>query len=76
LIHSDLLDNLQDIPLRNFTRYDLQLHVNKLAETKSRDRVLQMRAYLRDIFSEALDQEFLVKDPALRVKVPGQAQAN
>jgi len=33
---------------------------------------LQMRAYLRDIFSEALDQDFLVKDPALRVKVPGQ----
>jgi integrase len=31
-----------------------------------------MRAYLRDIFSEAPDQDFLVKDPALRVKVPGQ----
>jgi integrase len=72
LIHSDLLDDLGEVPLRNFTRYDLQMHVNKLAETRSRDRVLQMRAYLRDIFSEALDQDFLVKDPALRVKVPGQ----
>ena len=72
LIESDLLEDLGDIPLRNFTRYDLQMQVNKLAETRSRDRVLQMRAYLRDIFSEALDQDFLVKDPALRVKVPGQ----
>ena len=72
MIHSDLLDGLQDVPLRNFTRYDLLLHVNKLAGTKSRDRVLQMRTYVRDIFSEALDQEFLVRDPALRVKVPGQ----
>lgn len=72
LIESDLLEDLGNIPLRNFTRYDLQLHVNKLAERFSRDRVLQMRAYLRDIFSEALDQDFIVKDPALRVKVPGQ----
>jgi integrase len=44
----------------------------KLAEAGSRDRVLQMRAYLRDIFSEALDQDFLVKNPALKVKVPAQ----
>jgi integrase len=72
LIESDLLEDLGDIPLRNFTRYDLQMQVNKLAETRSRDRVLQIRAYLRDIFSEALDQDFLVKDPALRVKVSGQ----
>lgn len=72
LIRTDLLDDLEDLPLCNFTRYDLQMHINKLAENRSRDRVLQMRAYLRDIFAEALDQDYLVKDPALRVKVPGQ----
>jgi hypothetical protein len=38
LITSDLLGDLADVPLRNFTRYDLQMHVNKLAETRSRDR--------------------------------------
>ncbi len=31
-----------------------------------------MRAYLRDIFAEAVDQDFLVKDPARKVKVPTQ----
>jgi hypothetical protein len=31
-----------------------------------------MRAYLRDIFAEAVDQDFLVKDPARKVKVPSQ----
>jgi hypothetical protein len=41
LIESDLLEDLGDIPLRNFTRYDLQMQVNKLAETRSRDRVLE-----------------------------------
>jgi len=31
-----------------------------------------MRAYLRDIFAEAADQDFLVKDPARKIKVPAQ----
>ena len=31
-----------------------------------------MRAYLRDIFAEAVDQDFLTKDPARKVKVPTQ----
>jgi integrase len=31
-----------------------------------------MRAYLRDIFAEVVDQDFLVKDPARKVKVPAQ----
>ena len=31
-----------------------------------------MRAYLRDIFAEAVDQDFLSKDPARKVKVPMQ----
>jgi integrase len=58
--------------LVNFDKFSLQLHLNKLAATKSKDRVLQMRAYLRDIFAEAVDQDFLVKDPARKVKVPAQ----
>jgi hypothetical protein len=31
-----------------------------------------MRAYLRDIFEEVADQDFLIKDPATRLKVPRQ----
>jgi hypothetical protein len=34
--------------------------------------VLQIRAHLRDIFAEAVDQDFLVKDPARKVMVPTQ----
>jgi integrase len=34
--------------------------------------VLQIRAYLRDIFAEGVDQDFLVKDPARKVTVPTQ----
>jgi integrase len=72
LIQRDLIDVLGEVPLVNFDKFSLQLHLNNLASTKSKDRVLQMRAYLRDIFAEAVDQDFLVKDPARKVKVPAQ----
>jgi integrase len=72
LIQTNLLDDLAEIPLENFSRFALQLHVNKLAKNCARDTVLQMRAYLKDIFEEAVDQDFLVKDPAARVKIPPQ----
>jgi integrase len=66
---------LGDIPLVNFDKFSLQLHINKLATTRSKDRVLQMRAYVRDIFAEAVDQDFLVKDPARKLKVPAQLRS-
>src|SRR5215471_14327701 len=72
LIQRDLIDAFDNVPLENFDKFTLQLHLNKLAQTRSRDRVLQMRAYLRDIFVEAVDQNFLAKDPARKVKVPLQ----
>ena len=75
LIQRDLVDPLGEIPLVSFDKFSLQLHLNKLATTGSRDRVLQMRAYLRDIFAEAVDQDFLVKDPARKIKVPAQLRA-
>ncbi len=75
LIQLDLVEPLGEIPLANFDKFSLQLHLNKLAKTGSKDRVLQMRAYLRDIFAEAVDQDFLVKDPARKVKVPVHLRA-
>ncbi len=72
LIQQDLIDDFEDVPMENFDKFTLQVHLNKLAKTRSRDRVLQMRAYMRDIFAEAADQDFLAKDPARKVKVPTQ----
>jgi integrase len=72
IIKRDLIDQFEQIPLENFDRFTLQIHLNNLAQTRSKDRVLQIRAYLRDIFAEAVDQDFLVKDPARKVNVPAQ----
>src|SRR5258708_25923343 len=76
LIQRDLIDPFDKIPLENFDKFTLQVHLNKLAQTKSRDRVLQMRAYLRDIFVEAVDQDVLSKDPPRTVRPPTQLRAS
>ena len=34
------------------------------------DRVKQARSYLKSIFDEAIEQEFLVKDPTRKLKIP------
>lgn len=72
LIQKDLIDTFDHMPLESFDRFMLQVHLNKLAQTRSKDRVLQMRAYVRDIFAETVEQDFLAKDPARKVTVPSQ----
>jgi len=78
LIKKDLLDEFEDIPLENFDKFSLQVHLNQLAMTRSRDRVLQIRAYLRDIFFEAVDQDYLRKRSGAQGKgseaTPGKRQ--
>lgn len=70
LIQTDLVDEFKDVRMENFDKFTLQNHLNKLAKTHSKDRVLQIRSYVRAIFAEAVDQDFLPKDPARMVKVP------
>lgn len=70
LIQADLVDAFRDYRLESFDKVILQTHLNRLAKTRSKDRVLQMRAYMRAIFAEAVDQDFLTKDPARTVKPP------
>jgi integrase len=72
ILQKDLLDSFESVPLEHFDKFTLQIHLNQLAKTRSRDRVLQVRAYVRDIFAEAVDQDFLPKDPARKVEVPKQ----
>jgi len=70
LIQADLVDTFADARIENIDKFSLQTHLNRLAQTRSRDRVLQVRAYLQAIFVEAVDQDFMGKDPARTIKVP------
>jgi len=70
LIQADLVNTFEAVRLENFDKFTLQNHLNQLAKAHSRDRVLQIRSYMRAIFAEAVDQDFLSKDPARMVKPP------
>jgi integrase len=72
LIQADLVDAFEDVRLESIDKLDLQTHLNQMAKTRSRDRVLQARAYMRAIFAEAVEQDFLPKDPARSIKVPSE----
>lgn len=69
-IEIDLIRKFGEYPLDSLDKFILQTHVNGLAERYSQDRVKQARSYLKSIFDEALEQEFLVKDPTRKLKTP------
>jgi integrase len=69
-IEIDLIGRFGECPLDSFDRFMLQTHVNDLALRYSQDRVKQARSYLKSIFDEAIEQEFLVKDPTRKLKTP------
>lgn len=61
IIQKHLIDHFENEPLKSFDKFALQVHLNSLAKANCRDTVLQIRAYIRDIFAEAVDQDFLVE---------------
>lgn len=72
LIERDLIQEFEDVALQNFDKFKLQMHLNRLARSASKDRVLQIRSYIRDIFAEAADQGFIDKDPTRKLRTPLQ----
>ena len=60
-IQRDLVEKFESVPLDGFDKFMLQTHINNLAAILSKDRVLQARSYLKSIFSEAVEQDFLLE---------------
>jgi integrase len=69
-IKFDLIDRFGEYPLDSFDKFTLQTHLNSLAERYSQDRVKQARSYLKSIFDEVVEQEFLLKDPSRKLRIP------
>ncbi|HEV2326146.1 MAG TPA: site-specific integrase [Terracidiphilus sp.] len=69
-IEIDLIAKFGEYPLDAFDRFMLQTHLNDLAQRYSQDRVKQARSYLKSIFDESIEQEFLMKDPTRKLKIP------
>jgi integrase len=69
-IEIDLISKFGLEAIESIDKFELQTHVNDLAKRYSQDRVKQARSYLKSIFDEAIDQEFLVNDPSRKLKIP------
>jgi len=69
-IEIDLIAKFGSESIESLEKFALQTHLNDLALRYSQDRVKQARSYLKSIFDEAIEQEFLVKDPTRKVKIP------
>jgi hypothetical protein len=69
-IEIDLISRFGSEPIESIDKSELQKHVNDLVRTYSQDRVKQARSYLKSTFDEMIEQEFLVKDPTRKLKIP------
>ncbi len=56
--------------MESIDKFALQTHVNDLARRYSQDRVKQAPYHPKSIFDEAIEQEFLFKDPTRKLKIP------
>lgn len=69
-IEHDILAKLGDVPMEQIDKFMLQTHLNHLARRLSAGRVMHARFYLKAIFEEAIDQDFVKKNPARKLLLP------
>ena len=65
-----ILNKFGDTPLRELDRVDLQDWLNHLARDYSRSMVFHCYTYLKSMCAEAVEQDFLAKDPGRKLKRP------
>ena len=75
-IEQDILKRLGDLPLGQIDKVMLQTHLNDLAKKLSQGRVQHARFYLKAIFEEAIEQEFIARNPARKLIPPNHLRAS
>jgi integrase len=74
-IERDILAKFGDLPLAQVDKVMLQTHLNQLAVKLSGSRVQHTRFYLKAIFEEAIEQDFITKNPARKLIPPNNLRA-
>ena len=74
-IEKDILASLGGLPLTQVDKVLLQTLLNDLAKRLSQARVQHARFYLKAIFEEAVEQDFIQKNPARKLVLPKQLRA-
>ena len=65
-----VLSQFGNKPLRDLDRVELQDWLNQLAHEYSRSLVFHCHTFLKSMCSEAIEQDFLAKDPTRKLKRP------
>jgi integrase len=65
-----VLPKLGETPLCEVSRFDLQSHLNMQAEKHSRSIVQKIRTWTKAVLDEAVEQDFLAKNPARKLEMP------
>ena len=71
-IERDILAKFGEVPMEQIDKFMLQTHLNDLARILSAGRVMHARFYMKAIFEEAIDQDFVEKNPARKLILPTQ----
>jgi integrase len=69
-IENYVLKRFGDVMLRDVNKFGLQTYLNELAPNFSSSVLTKIRVYLNSILDEAVELEFLVKNPAAKLAVP------
>jgi integrase len=69
-IENYLLTPFGDKTLADISRFDLQKHMNDLSVSFSHSVVSKFRVYIKAILDEAIEQDFLAKNPARKLSMP------
>ncbi len=67
---SHVLPRFGETRLCDLTRFELQSHLNELAKKYSKSVVQKARTWLKAAIEEAIDQDFLFKNPARKLEMP------
>ncbi|MEQ1949371.1 MAG: site-specific integrase [Bryobacteraceae bacterium] len=70
LIQNYVVKPFETTPLDKLNRFELQTHLNMLASRFSRSVVVSFRTYVKAILDEALEQDFIHKNPARKLITP------
>ena len=74
-IELDILAKFGDVAMEQIDKFMLQTHLNDLARILSAGRVMHARFYMKAIFEEGIDQDFVKKNPARKLILPSQLRA-
>lgn len=58
------------VPLSKLTRFDLQKYLFEVADARSSSVVKKLHVWMKAILAEAVEQEFLKKNPAQKLDLP------